>query len=157
MGAVSLPSCLLCRYPVPRAGRQDREQMKPHSPRGDVQWPAMAPQTHTGSTQGSWGSWWSTHWATFYPLQQSWPAQLLPADWKSARMTASCCKKGHKVDVGNFRRVSLTSVPGKAVEQIILHERHAQDKQVIGPASVGLWKASPAWLTWSPPRTRWPT
>lgn len=69
--------------------------------------------------------------------QQSWLTQLVPVDWKSDSMTASCYKKGHKVDLGNFRLVSLTSVPGKVTEQIILHERHAQDKQVIGPSQRG--------------------
>lgn len=66
--------------------------------------------------------------------QQPWLTQLLPANWKSASMTASFYKKGYKVDLGNFRLVSRTSVPGKVMEQIILHEWHAQDKLVIGPS-----------------------
>lgn len=72
--------------------------------------------------------------------QQSWLSQLAPADWKSASMTASCSKKGHKVDLGSCRLVSLTSVPGEVMEQIILHQWHAQDKQVIGPSQSGFMK-----------------
>ena len=41
-------------------------------------------------------------------------------------------KKGHKEDPGNYRPVSLTSVPGKVMEQIIWREItwHVRDNQV---------------------------
>ncbi|PKU37509.1 hypothetical protein llap_12187 [Limosa lapponica baueri] len=51
--------------------------------------------------------------------QQSWQTGEVPADWRLANVTP-IHKKGWKDDPGNYRPVSLTSVPGKAMEQIIL-------------------------------------
>ncbi|KFQ25918.1 hypothetical protein N332_01010, partial [Mesitornis unicolor] len=64
--------------------------------------------------------------------QQSWLTGEVPADWRLANMMP-IYKKGWKEDPGNYRPVSLTSVPGKVMEQIILSAitRHMQDNQVI--------------------------
>ena len=51
--------------------------------------------------------------------QQSGLTGEVPAAWRSASVTP-IYKKGRKEDLGNHRPVSLTSVLGKVMEQIIL-------------------------------------
>ncbi|KAJ7427381.1 Protein Wnt-4 [Willisornis vidua] len=51
--------------------------------------------------------------------QRSWLSGEVPDDWKLANVTP-IHKKGCKEDPGNYRHVSLTSVPGRVMEQIIL-------------------------------------
>ena len=51
--------------------------------------------------------------------QQSWLTGEVPTNWKLANVTP-IYKKGRKDDPGNYRPVSLTSVPGKLMEQLIL-------------------------------------
>ncbi|KFQ24664.1 hypothetical protein N332_04263, partial [Mesitornis unicolor] len=68
----------------------------------------------------------------FIIYQQSWLTGEVPVDWRLANVTP-IYKKGQKEDLGNYRPVSLTSVPGKVMEQIILSAitRHMQDNQAI--------------------------
>ncbi|GAB0204783.1 mitochondrial enolase superfamily member 1 [Grus japonensis] len=73
--------------------------------------------------------------------QQSWLTREVPVDWRLANVTP-IHKKEQKEDPGNYRPVSLTSVPGKVLEQIILSAimQHIQDNQVIRPSQHGFMK-----------------
>ncbi|KAK4807164.1 hypothetical protein QYF61_024284 [Mycteria americana] len=73
--------------------------------------------------------------------QQSWLTGEVPVDWRLANVTP-IYKKGWKEDPGNYRPVSLTSVPGRVMEQIILSAitQHVQDTQVIRPSQHGFRK-----------------
>ncbi|KAK4820400.1 LOW QUALITY PROTEIN: hypothetical protein QYF61_025574 [Mycteria americana] len=71
----------------------------------------------------------------FNIYQQSWLTGEVPVDWRLANVTP-IYKKGRKEDPGNYRPVSLTSAPGKLMEQIILSAitRHVEGNQGIKPS-----------------------
>ena len=65
----------------------------------------------------------------------------VPEDWRLANVTP-IYKKGCKADPRNYRPVSLTSVPGKVMEQIVLREItwHMWDNQGNRPSQHGFMK-----------------
>ncbi|GAB0208274.1 mitochondrial enolase superfamily member 1 [Grus japonensis] len=85
-----------------------------------------------------------------WPVQKSDGGWRLTVDYRglnevtpplSANVTL-VFKKGKKKDPGNYRPVSLTSIPGKVMEQLILgvNNKHVEDKKVIGSGQHGFSK-----------------
>jgi len=72
---------------------------------------------------------------------QSWLIGLFLVDWRLANVIP-IYKMGQKEDLRNDRPVSLTLVPGKVMEPIVLRAviQHAQDNQLIRPSQHGFMK-----------------
>ncbi|GAB0207638.1 mitochondrial enolase superfamily member 1 [Grus japonensis] len=74
-------------------------------------------------------------------FERSWRTGEVPEDWRKASVIP-IFKKGRKEDPGNYRPVSLTSIPGKVMEQLILGviNKHVEEKKVIGSGQHGFTK-----------------
>ncbi|GAB0180066.1 mitochondrial enolase superfamily member 1 [Grus japonensis] len=73
-------------------------------------------------------------------FERSWRIGEVPEDWRKVIVTP-VFKKGKKEDAGNYRPVSLSSIPGKVMEQLILgvFNKHVEEK-VIGSGQYGFTK-----------------
>jgi len=71
-------------------------------------------------------------------FQWSWESGEVPVDWKLANVVP-IFTKGKKEGHGNYRPISLTSVPGKITEKVILGitEKHLGDNAVISHSQHG--------------------
>ncbi|CAM4551684.1 unnamed protein product [Caretta caretta] len=74
-------------------------------------------------------------------LENSWRTGEVPDDWKKANVVP-IFKKGKKEDPGNYRPVSLTSVPGKIMEQVLKESilKHLEEGKVIRNSQHGFTK-----------------
>jgi len=74
--------------------------------------------------------------------QQSWLTEEVLVDWKLANVMP-IYKKVRKEDHGDYRHVSLTLVPGKVIQQIVLSASkwHTQGNQVARPSQHGFMKS----------------
>ncbi|CAM4583511.1 unnamed protein product [Lepidochelys kempii] len=74
-------------------------------------------------------------------FENSWRSEEVTDDWKKANVVP-IFKKGKKEDPGNYRPVSLTSVPGKIMEQVLKRSilKHLEERKVIRNSQHGFTK-----------------
>jgi len=74
-------------------------------------------------------------------FERSWRTGEVPEDWRKANVTP-IFKKGKKEDPGNYRPVSLTSIPGKVMEQLFLEViiKQVEEKKVMRSSHHGFTK-----------------
>ncbi|CAM5102982.1 unnamed protein product [Eretmochelys imbricata] len=74
-------------------------------------------------------------------FENSWRSGEVPDDWKKANVVP-IFKKGKEEDPGNYRPVSLTSVPGKIMEQVLKETilKHLEERKVIRNSQHGFTK-----------------
>ncbi|CAM4671219.1 unnamed protein product [Caretta caretta] len=74
-------------------------------------------------------------------FENSWQTGEVPDDWEKANVVP-IFKKGKKEDPGNYMPVSLTSVPGKIMEQVLKESilKHLHERKVIRNSQHGFTK-----------------
>ncbi|CAM5113746.1 unnamed protein product, partial [Eretmochelys imbricata] len=74
-------------------------------------------------------------------FENSWQSGEVPDNWKKANVVP-IFKKGKEEDPGNYRPVSLTSVPGKIMEQVLKESilKHLEERKVIRNSQHGFTK-----------------
>ena len=68
----------------------------------------------------------------------------MPVYWRKANVTL-VFKKDNKEDSGNYRPVSLTSIPGRVMQQLILDViiKQVEEKKIIRSSQHGFTKGKP--------------
>ncbi|CAM4552612.1 unnamed protein product [Caretta caretta] len=71
--------------------------------------------------------------------EKAWKTGDIPEDWKKANIVPIYKKRGNKDNPGNYRPVSLNSVPRKIMEQIIKQSicKHLKDSKMINNSQHG--------------------
>jgi len=74
-------------------------------------------------------------------FERSWKMGEVPEDWRKA-IVIPVFKKSKKENPGNYRLVSITSVPGKVMEQLVLDviSKQVEEKKVISSSQHGFTK-----------------
>ncbi|PKU45371.1 rna-directed dna polymerase from mobile element jockey- hypothetical protein [Limosa lapponica baueri] len=74
-------------------------------------------------------------------FEKSWRTGEVSEDWRKVNVMP-VFKKGKKEDPENYRPISLTSIPGNVVEQLILDviSKHVEEKKVIRSGQHGFTK-----------------
>jgi len=75
--------------------------------------------------------------------ERPWKMREVPEDWKEA---TPVFRKGKKEDQGNYRPISLTSIPGKVVEKLILQACGCKQCHLQAYGRKECYWEQPAWI-----------